>query len=44
MRVLQAVGASMVTANNQSIIVSSFPITERGRALGLTSTFVALGS
>jgi len=44
MRVLQAVGASMMMANNQAIIVSTFPITERGRALGLTSTFVALGS
>lgn len=44
MRVLQAIGASMMMANNQAIIVSSFPITERGRALGITSTFVALGS
>jgi len=44
MRVLQAVGASMMMANNQAIIVSSFPVKERGRALGLTSTFVALGS
>ncbi len=44
MRVLQAVGASMMMANNQAIIVSSFPITERGRALGLLGTFVALGS
>lgn len=35
MRVFQAVGASMMMATNQAIIVSSFPVSERGRALGL---------
>lgn len=44
MRVFQAVGASMMMATNQAIIVSSFPVSERGRALGLLGTFVALGS
>ena len=31
-------------ANNQGIITEVFPVTERGRALGLSGTFVALGS
>lgn len=44
MRIFQAVGASMMMATNQAIIVSSFPVSERGRALGLLGTFVALGS
>ncbi|HWQ71848.1 MAG TPA: MFS transporter, partial [Desulfitobacteriaceae bacterium] len=44
MRVLQAIGASMLMANNQAIIVANFPFNERGRALGLSGTMVALGS
>jgi EmrB/QacA subfamily drug resistance transporter len=44
MRVFQAFGASMMMATNQAIIVSNFPVSERGRALGLLGTFVALGS
>lgn len=44
MRVLQAVGAAMLMSNGQAIVVSSFPLKERGRALGLTGTVVALGS
>jgi EmrB/QacA subfamily drug resistance transporter len=43
-RVLQAIGASMLMANSAAIIVSIFPLQERGRALGLTGTVVALGS
>lgn len=43
MRVVQAVGASMLMSNGQAIVVSSFPLKERGRALGLTGTVVALG-
>jgi EmrB/QacA subfamily drug resistance transporter len=43
-RVLQAIGASMLMANSAAIIVSIFPLQERGRALGLTGTIVALGS
>jgi len=44
MRVVQAIGASMLMSSNQAIIVSSFPLQERGRALGLSGTVVALGS
>ncbi|MDQ7094979.1 MFS transporter [Desulfosporosinus sp. PR] len=43
-RVFQAIGASMLMANSQAITVSAFPASERGRALGLTGTTVALGS
>lgn len=44
MRVLQAIGASMLMANSAAIITANFPPKERGRALGLTGTVVALGS
>lgn len=44
MRVLQAIGASMLMANSAALIVANFPPKERGRALGLTGTVVALGS
>lgn len=44
MRVVQAIGASMMMANNQALLVAAFPIHERGRALGLNGTMVALGS
>jgi EmrB/QacA subfamily drug resistance transporter len=44
MRILQAIGASMLMAISQAIIVANFPFHERGRALGLTGTMVALGS
>ena len=43
-RVLQAVGASMLMSNSAAIITSIFPHNERGKALGLTGTVVALGS
>ncbi len=43
-RVLQAIGAAACMANNQGIITETFPASERGRALGMTGTFVALGS
>lgn len=43
-RVIQAVGASMTMSCNQAIITSVFPGTERGRALGLSGTTVALGT
>jgi EmrB/QacA subfamily drug resistance transporter len=43
-RVLQAVGASMLMANSAAIITATFPAEERGKALGLTGTVVALGS
>jgi EmrB/QacA subfamily drug resistance transporter len=43
-RVLQAIGASMLMSNGFAIITAIFPIHERGRALGLSGTIVALGS
>ncbi|QOX64496.1 MFS transporter [Anoxybacterium hadale] len=43
-RVVQAVGAAAMMANNQGIIAEVFPAAERGRALGLSGTAVALGS
>lgn len=44
MRILQAIGASMIMANSAALIIANFPPKERGRALGLTGTVVALGS
>ncbi|AFA47184.1 MFS transporter [Acetobacterium woodii] len=43
-RIVQAIGAAATMANNQGIITQVFPSTERGKALGLTGTSVALGS
>lgn len=43
-RIVQALGASMTMANSQGIITDIFPARERGKALGLIGTFVALGS
>lgn len=43
-RVIQAIGAAATMATNQGIITQVFPKHERGRALGLVGTFVALGS
>lgn len=43
-RVLQALGASMLMSNAPAIVASAFPGKERGRALGMTGTVVALGS
>lgn len=43
-RIVQAVGAAAMMANNQGIIAEVFPPTERGRALGLSGTSVALGA
>lgn len=43
-RVMQGAGASMYQATNMALIVSVFPAGQRGRALGLMSTFVAAGS
>lgn len=42
-RVVQGVGAAAAMANNMGIITESFPARERGRALGLLASFVALG-
>jgi EmrB/QacA subfamily drug resistance transporter len=43
-RVVQALGASATMATNQGIITQVFPSNERGKALGISGTFVALGS
>ena len=43
-RVVQAIGAAGTMANNQGIITEIFPQNERGKALGLLGTAVALGS
>lgn len=43
-RCIQAVGAAATMATNQGIITHVFPSNERGRALGITGTFVALGT
>jgi EmrB/QacA subfamily drug resistance transporter len=43
-RVIQAIGAAGCMANSQGIITEVFPANERGKALGITGTFVALGA
>lgn len=43
-RIVQAIGAAMTMATNQGIITQIFPGNERGRALGISGTFVALGT
>lgn len=43
-RVIQAIGAAGSMANSQGIITEIFPANERGKALGITGTFVALGA
>lgn len=43
-RILQAVGASILMANSPAIIASTFMGSNRGRALGITGTIVALGT
>ncbi len=42
-RAVQGVGGASAMANNMGIITESFPARERGRALGLLASFVALG-
>ncbi len=43
-RVVEGVGSAATMANNQGIIVQTFPLHERGKALGLSGSSVALGS
>lgn len=43
LRVLQAIGAAMITALGAAIVTSSFPPEERGRALGITGAVVSMG-
>ena len=42
-RCVQAVGSGASMANSQGIITRTFPQEERGRALGINGSFVALG-
>ena len=42
-RVLQGVGASMISANSTAIITAAFPAERRGRALGMVGAVVGLG-
>lgn len=42
-RVVQGIGNAAAMANNMGIITESFPARERGRAMGMLATFVALG-
>lgn len=43
LRALQAVGAAMLFANSPAILTTSFPASQRGRALGAQGTFTYLG-
>jgi len=43
-RIVQAIGAAGTMATSQGIITHVFPSNERGRALGVSGTFVALGT
>src|SRR5471030_2826163 len=43
-RIIQAIGAAGAMDNSQGIVTEVFPAKERGRALGITGTFVALGA
>jgi EmrB/QacA subfamily drug resistance transporter len=43
-RILQGIGASALMAPSQGIVTENFPPSERGKALGLVGTTVALGS
>ncbi|WP_342589745.1 MFS transporter [Collinsella tanakaei] len=42
-RAVQGVGAASAMANNMGIVTEAFPADQRGRALGIVSTFVSLG-
>lgn len=43
-RVIQAIGAAASMSTSQGIITQVFPSNERGRALGISGSFVALGT
>lgn len=43
-RIIQAIGAGAAMATNQGIITEAFQPNERGRALGMSGTAVALGT
>ena len=43
-RIVEGIGAAATSANSQGIIVQTFPTHERGKALGLSGSSVALGT
>ena len=43
-RIVEGVGAAATSANSQGIIVQTFPAHERGKALGISGSSVALGT
>ena len=43
MRVAQAIGAAMILALGPAITTEAFPISERGKALGITGSMVSIG-
>ncbi|MHB1134630.1 MAG: MFS transporter [Chloroflexota bacterium] len=43
-RVLQGIGSAMIMALGPALTASAFPPSERGKALGINSTIVALGA
>lgn len=43
-RIIQAIGAAGTMSTSHGIITTTFPQNERGKALGLNGSFVALGS
>lgn len=43
-RIIQALGAAMLMANGMAITTSTFPPEERGRALGIVGSVVAVGA
>ncbi|MGE5398275.1 MAG: MFS transporter [Chitinophagales bacterium] len=43
-RIIQAIGAAMMMSTGNGIVSNVFPINERGRALGITATVVAIGT
>ena len=42
-RIIQGIGQAMVISNGDALLVSAFPASERGRALGLENVFIGLG-
>jgi len=42
-RVLQGIGAALVSANGSALLVSAFPLEERGKALGAFGAMVGVG-
>lgn len=42
-RAVQAIGAAMLVSSNQALIVDTFPMEQRGRAIGFNGAAVAVG-